>query len=423
VVVFCDDLGYGDLGSFGHPTIRTPELDRMAREGMKWTSFYCAAPVCTPSRAGLLTGRLPIRSGMSSNKRGVLFPNSGGGLPDGEVTIAELLKTKGYATACIGKWHLGHLPEFLPMRHGFDEYFGVPYSNDMSVKGRGDPPIPLLRGEEIVEAPVDQTTLTRRYTEESIAFIERNAERPFFLYLAHTFPHIPLFASDEFQTSPRGLYGDVVEELDWSVGRILDTLRRLHLDEQTLVVFTSDNGPWLVMKLRGGSAGPLREGKGTTFEGGMRVPTITWWPGTIDPGRTTQAMGSTLDLLATFAALADAPLPDDRVLDSHDLSTVLRGAGESPRQTMFFYRGTRLQAVRSGQFKAHYWTLSHPYSNAALEERDPLLLYRLDRDPGEHFDIAGQHPDVLASIAQITAVHQRSLIPVINQLEIPLQRR
>ncbi|MHC4722418.1 MAG: sulfatase family protein, partial [Planctomycetota bacterium] len=258
VVIFADDLGYGDLGSFGHPTISTPNLDRMAAEGMKFSQFYSAAPVCTPSRAALLTGRLPIRNGMCSDRRRVLFPNSAGGLPETEITIASALKTAGYATCCIGKWHLGHLSRFLPTRHGFDYYYGIPYSNDMK-------PCPLMRNEETIEVPADQTTLTRRYTEQALQFIQKNKHKPFFLYFPHTFPHIPLFASRNFKdTSLRGLYGDVVEELDWSVGKILDSLHKNHLAENTLVFFTSDNGPWLIMDLRGGSAGLLRGGKGST---------------------------------------------------------------------------------------------------------------------------------------------------------------
>jgi len=297
-VIFADDLGYGDLGCFGHPTIPTPNLDRMAAEGVKLTQFYSASSVCTPSRAALLTGRLPIRSGMCSDKRRVLFPNSGGGLPASEVTIAKALKTKGYATACVGKWHLGHLPKFLPTNNGFDEYFGIPYSNDMR-------PSPLLDGTKTVENPAKQTTLTRRYTERAIDFIGRNKDKPFFLYFPHTFPHVPLFASKTFKDkSLRGLYGDVVEELDWSVGQIRKTLRRLRLAERTLVMFTSDNGPWLIMRLRGGSAGLLRGGKGSTWEGGMREPFVAWWPGKIPAGSVGTELACTMDIFSTCLALA-----------------------------------------------------------------------------------------------------------------------
>ena len=257
VVVFCDDLGYGDLSCFGHPTIKTPNLDRMAAEGVKLTQFYSASPVCTPSRAALMTGRLPIRSGMCSDKRRVLFPNSGGGIPASEITLAEALKEQGYATAAVGKWHLGHLPQFLPTSNGFDSYFGIPYSNDMdrvndAPRGREsfwNPKVeywnvPLLRNKEELERPADQTTITKRYTEEAVSFIKENRDGKFFLYLPHSLPHVPLFRSKEFEgKSLRGLYGDVIEEIDWSVGQVLETLRDLELDENTIVWFTSDNGP------------------------------------------------------------------------------------------------------------------------------------------------------------------------------------
>jgi arylsulfatase A len=301
VVIFCDDLGYGDVGSFGNPTIRTPNLDRMAAEGQRWTSFYSADSVCTPSRAALLTGRLPIRTGMFSDTRRVLFPDSADGLPSTEITIAELLKIRGYSTAAIGKWHLGWQPEFLPMKQGFDSYFGIPYSNDMDatfkfssrdeyVKLMKDPKreywnVPLLLNEKVVERPVDQTTITQRYTDEAIKFIGSNKNKPFFLYLAHSMPHMPLFRTKNFENrSARGLYGDVIEELDANVGRLLDTLRQLKLERNTLVVFTSDNGPWALFDEQGGSAGLLRGAKGGTYEGGMREPTIFWQPGTIKPG-------------------------------------------------------------------------------------------------------------------------------------------
>ncbi|MGB9625015.1 MAG: sulfatase family protein, partial [Phycisphaerae bacterium] len=259
VILFADDLGYGDLCCYGHPSIRTPNLDRMASEGLRFTDFYSAAPVCTPSRAALLTGRLPIRSGMVGTTRHVLFPDSKGGLPASEITIAEALKTKGYATACVGKWHLGHLPQYLPTRNGFDSYYGIPYSNDMK-------PSPILRNEEVIEEPAVQETLTPRYTDEAIKFIRREKDKPFFLYLAYNFPHVPLHVSDRFKDkSLRGLYGDVVEEIDWSVGEVLRTLRELGLAEKTLVVFSSDNGPWLIKNQHGGSAGLLRDGKGSTW--------------------------------------------------------------------------------------------------------------------------------------------------------------
>ncbi|MEX2335683.1 MAG: sulfatase [Fulvivirga sp.] len=273
IIIFADDLGYGDLGCYGHPTIKTPNLDQMAQEGMRFTQFYVGANVCTPSRAALLTGRLPVRYGLTGGS-GVFFPNSAGGLPQSEVTIAKALKEKAYKTGIIGKWHLGHLPEYLPSSHGFDYYFGISYSNDMiHARNENFPPLPLYRNNEVIEEGIDQTTLTKRYTEEAVDFIKENKNQPFFLYYPNNFPHVPLFASENFKgKSKRGLYGDVVEELDWSVGEILKTLKELNLDKNTLVVFTSDNGPWLTKKERGGSAGLLFEGKGSAYEGGMRVP-------------------------------------------------------------------------------------------------------------------------------------------------------
>lgn len=346
IIIYADDLGWGDLGCYGHPSIRTPQLDRMATEGLRFTDFYSAAEVCTPSRAALLTGRYPVRNGMCSDSRRVLFPNSRGGLPAGEITIARALKTRGYATACVGKWHLGHRPEFLPTRHGFDSYFGIPYSNDMDrdaavgPKGREaflapkseywKPPV--LRNEAEIERGPDQTQLTRRYTEEAQKFIRERRGGPFFLYLAHNMPHVPLFASERFKgRSPRGLYGDVVEELDWSVGEILETLRREKLEQNTLVFFSSDNGPWLIFNQHGGSAGLLREGKGSTWEGGMRVPGIAWWPGKIAPGGVHRGIASTMDLFTTSLRLAGADVPADRVIDGLDLRPVLLGTGAVER--------------------------------------------------------------------------------------------
>ncbi len=438
IVIFCDDLGYGDLGSFGNPTIRTPHLDRMAAEGQRWTSFYAADSVCTPSRAALLTGRLPIRTGMFSDTRRVLFPDSAGGLPAGEITIAEALKSRGYAAAVVGKWHLGFQAEYLPMRQGFDSYFGIPYSNDMdsTVKFSSraeylnfmkNPKreywnVPLMRNEEIIERPAEQTTLTRRYTDEAIKFISANKNRPFFLYLAHSMPHMPLFRSPEFAgKSQRGLYGDVIEELDANVGRLLDTLRRLRLDRKTLVVFTSDNGPWAMFDEQGGSAGPLRGSKGGTYEGGMREPAIFWQPGTIKPGTVTD-IGATLDLLPTFCALAGANSPADRVLDGYDLTAVLHGKGRSPRRTMFYWRGSKLYAVRHGAFKAHFITKSEYGSDPAVTH-DPPELYNLDHDPSEKYNIAANHPDVIAEIRRIAGTHKQAIPPVENQLDkrLPLK--
>ena len=426
VIVFCDDLGYGDLACYGHPTIRTPHLDRMASQGQRWTDFYVGASVCTPSRAALMTGRLPIRSGMCSDRRRVLFPDSAKGLPQSEITLAEALKPQGYATACIGKWHLGHLPQYLPTNNGFDSYFGIPYSNDMDrVGGPGrqaffDPKIeywnvPLMRNEKIIERPADQNTITKRYGEEAVRFIRKSKDKPFFLYLAHSLPHVPLFTSDEFRdTSKRGLFGDVVEEIDAGVGRILETLKAEGLAENTYVVFTSDNGPWLTFDQHGGSAGPLREGKGCTYEGGMREPCIMWWPGTIKPS-VIHDLGATMDLYTTMLKLAGAQVPSDRVVDGLDLRPVLFGTGPSPRDTMFYYRGAQLYAVRKGPYKAHFTTRTG-YGPDRAVTHDPPQLYHLGHDPSEKYDVAKDHPDVIAAIMKEVEEHRRTLSPGPDQL-------
>jgi arylsulfatase A-like enzyme len=430
VIIFADDLGYGDLACYGHPSIRTPNLDRMAAEGLRFTQFYAAASVCTPSRAGLLTGRYPIRSGMCSDRRRVLFPNSEGGLPAGEITIAELLKSRGYATCAVGKWHLGHHPQYLPTDHGFDHYLGIPYSNDMdrtsdSPRGRRaflEPKseywnLPLIRDDREIERSPDQTQLTRRYTEEAVKFIQASGDRPFFLYLAHSFPHVPLFASGAYLgRSRRGLYGDVVEELDWSVGRVLEVLREAKVAERTLVFFTSDNGPWLTQFEQGGSAGLLREGKGSTWEGGMREPAIAWWPGTIEPGRISRDLACTLDLLPTAADLAGATLPRDRVLDGVSLVPLLQGTGPTSRESFFYYRGRQLYAVRQGPFKAHFMTKS-AYGRDPAVTHDPPALYHLEHDPSEQYDVAKQHPEVIDAILREVETHQAAMIPAASQLD------
>jgi arylsulfatase A len=430
VIILADDLGYGDLSCYGHPSIHTPNLDRMAAEGMRFTDFYVAASVCTPSRAALMTGRLPIRSGMAGSKTNdVIMARSTGGLPTNEITIAAALKPQGYATACIGKWHLGHETEFLPTHHGFDSFYGLRYSNDMAPV-RGVTPknassslepklewwnTALLRDDKVIEQPTDLSTLTQRYTHEAVQFIQRNKKKPFFLYFAHTYPHVPLFASKDFKKrSSRGLYGDVVEELDWSVGQVLDTLRKEGLAENTLVFFTSDNGPWLIRNLAGGSAGPLKDGKGSTWEGGMREPGIAWWPGKIKANVLTHELACSMDLFATCLNLAGAGLPPDRVIDGVDMTAMLLGKGHSQREVMFYYYRDQLYAVRKGPYKAHFITHTG-YSKDAPEKHEPPMLFQLENDPGEKFDVAAEHPEVIAEIRAEVEKLQKSIVPVVAQ--------
>ena len=424
VVIFTDDQGYQDVGCFGSPKIKTPNLDCMAAEGMKLTDFYSAASVCTPSRAALLTGCYPTRVSLPS----VLFPRSNIGLSPDEITIAEILKGKGYATLCIGKWHLGFQKQFLPTHHGFDHYYGIPYSNDMwlapdmavakdaklggglkpadlkpGIQKRND--VPLLRDHEIVEYPADQTTLTERYTAEAVRFITANKDKPFFLYLPHTFPHVPLFASPPFKgKSARGLYGDVIEAIDWSVGQILATLKKLGLDEHTLVLFTSDNGPWLSKGANGGCALPLRGGKFTVWEGGMREPTLARWPGRIPAGAVCSEVATTLDVLPTLAKLAGAAAPTDRIIDGKDIWPLLSGqkGARSPHEAFFFFRGNGLQAVRSGKWKLHMPGAERPGGNKKAKPKPvPAQLYDLGADIGESKDVAAQHPDVVERLVAL----------------------
>ena len=435
IIIFTDDQGYGDLGVYGHPTIKTPNLDRMANEGQKWTNFYVSANVCTPSRAGLLTGRYAIRSGMTSNKRWVLFPDSDGGLPTNEITIAEVAKEAGYATAAVGKWHLGHLPEYLPTNHGFDSYYGIPYSNDMDRLGVVnkkdiaeyfsafiDPKIetfnvPLMQNEKIIERPANQNTITKRYTEEAVKFIVNNKDNPFFLYLAHSLPHVPLFASEKFMgTSDRGLYGDVIEEIDWSAGEILKTLKSAGIDKNTLVVFTSDNGPWAIFGNQGGSAGLLKGAKGTSYEGGVRVPGIFWWPETIMPNVVSK-MGSTLDLLPTIANLLNVELPKDRIYDGYDQTEILKGNETSVRNEMIYYHNTQVFAARKGDYKLYFYRNNPNGYPEKLEKLKNLELFNLAQDPSEKRNIMGEHPNVVKEINDLIEKHNSGLKPVKNQLE------
>ncbi len=389
VIIFTDDQGYADVGCYGAKGFSTPNVDRMAAEGMKFTDFYSAAAICSPSRAALLTGCYPPRVSVPK----VLFPKDNVGLNPDEVTIADLLKARGYATACIGKWHLGHLPKFLPTRQGFDYYFGLPYSNDMLRQySKRFPPIPLIENEKTIELSPDQSLLTKRYTEKAIEFINKNKDRPFLVYLPHTMPHIPLFVSEKFQgKSKRGLYGDVIEEIDWSVGEILKTLKKLGLDEKTLVIFTSDNGPWLSKGENGGSALPLRDGKFSTYEGGMRVPCIMRWPGRIPAGTVCSEVSATIDFLPTLAKLAGATPPPDRIIDGKDISGLMTKPGaRSPHDAFYYYSKLRLNAVRSGKWKLVF-----------RSRKNPQALYNLQTDISEQHDVSKQHPDIVSRLTSM----------------------
>ena len=414
IIIYCDDLGYGDIGPYGNQVNRTPHLDRMAKEGVVFTDFYVTSGVCTPSRSSLMTGSYAQRVDMHVNARPwgatgrqVLFPKAKKGLHPNEITIAEILKEQGYVTACIGKWHLGDQPEFLPTKQGFDNYYGIPYSNDMN---RDFCPLPLMRNEQVIEAPVDQNTITKRYTKEVIKFIEKNKTRPFFVYLPHAMTHNPLYASEGFRgKSANGIYGDAVEELDWSTGQILNYLRDNKLDKNTLVVFSSDNG---AAKPFGGTNIPLSGWKGSTMEGGMRVPGIFWWPGKLSSTRIENEMATTMDLLPTIANLAKGKLPKDRVLDGYNIFGLMTGESkQSPYQKFYYYQLENLQAIRKGKWKLHL-PLDSMYRNfhrAEIVEGRSLALFDLSEDISESKNIAEQHPDVIEDLMEEAVKARREL--------------
>lgn len=404
VYIFTDDLGYGDIGAFGATDIKTPHIDRMANEGIKFTSFLSASPVCSPSRAGLMTGRMPQRMGINA----VFFPESFTGMDPEEITFAEILKEKGYQTAAVGKWHLGHMERFLPLNQGFDQYFGIPYSNDMES-------VVYLRDNEVEEFKVDQTYTTQKYTEEALSFIDKASDSPFLLYLAHNQPHVPIYASPDFQgKSERGLYGDVIEEIDWSVGQILAKLEEKGILENTLIVFSSDNGPWLVMEDHGGSAGDLREGKQYTFEGGVRVPTVAMWKGKIDAGQVYDDLATQMDWFPTFCKIVGAEIPKDREIDGKDLSGVLFENGQREGDEFIYYMLSDQRGYRDGD-----WKIKRPYKGftgsrgmKAVAAHD-TLLFNIKNDPGETINLAKENPEKLAQMmrAMDLAIQQLGPLP------------
>ena len=435
VVIFIDDMGYADIGSFGAEGYQTPHLDQMAKEGMRFTDFQVSSAVCSASRAALLTGCYHRRVGIS----GAMGPRSSTGLNPAETTIAELCKQKGYATACFGKWHLGTHPKFLPLNHGFDEYLGLPYSNDMwpfhpayaklppnsTKRKRGFPNLPLIDGNKVIDAEVtgeDQAMLTTRYTERAVSFINRNKDKPFFLYVPHSMVHVPIFVSDKFKgKSERGLFGDVVMEIDWSVGQIIGALKKNGIDEKTLVIFTSDNGPWLNYGDHAGSAKPLREGKGTMFEGGCRVPTVMRWPDKIPAGKSCDELASTIDILPTVAKLIGAKLPD-RKIDGKDITPLMFGKPgvQSPHEAFYcYYSGGQLHAVRDRQWKLHF---PHRYRTLAgrkggsggtpvgySQAKIGLELFDLKNDVGEETNVADKNPEVVARLQKLAEVARGDL--------------
>jgi arylsulfatase A-like enzyme len=415
IVLFADDLGYGDLGCFGHPTVKTPNLDNMAKDGIKFTSFYTAASVCTPARAALLTGRYPVRSGMTK----VLNAKSENGLPLEELTIAELLKTVGYKTGIVGKWHLGDKEKYLPTNQGFDYYFGIPYStDDNSISAPNNPglqagPLPLIRNKKIIELGVPINTLTQRYTEEAKGFITKAGNNPFFLYLAYSLPHVPLDASSKFKgKSKAGLYGDVIEELDWSVGEILELLKEKGISENTIVIFTSDNGPLndkkafdaigydtsFIKPWHGGSSGLFKGGKFSDYEGGFRVPAIIKWSNNIAPSQTNTDIVTTMDVFTTIAKLGGATIPKDRICDGNDLTKMLLNGTPSPTKSFLFYRRAVLTGVRVGNWKYVY---SNHDSPGHTPDKPIDELYDLENDLGENYNVAAVHPEKVAELKAI----------------------
>ena len=423
VVIFIDDMGYADIGPFGAKAYPTPHLDRMAKEGRKFTDFYVTQAVCSASRAGLLTGCYNVRVGIL----GALGPKSSHGINANEVTLAEICKQKGYATACYGKWHLGHHKKFLPMQHGFDDFFGLPYSNDMwpyhpgvlhlPMKERLKkwPHLPLIEKNKVINPMVtakDQEQLTTQYTERAVSFIEKNKDKPFFVYLPHSMVHVPLYVSEKFKgKSKAGLFGDVMMEVDWSVGRILDTLRKNKLDKDTLVIFTADNGPWLNYGDHAGSAAPLREGKGTMFDGGCRESTLAWMPGTIPPDSVCREPAMTIDILPTISHLIGAKLPKHRI-DGKNIWPLFTGdKAKSPHKAYYFYYGNQLQAVRAGKWKLHF---PHGYRTMAgrpggkggiptnySQAKIGLSLFDLEKDIGETTDLKDRYPNIMEDLSNL----------------------
>ena len=408
IIIFADDLGYGDLRSYGHPTINTPSLDKMASEGMRFTQFYVGSSICTPSRAALLTGKLPVRTGMYGN-RSVLFPDNAGGLDPKEITIASALKEYDYKTACIGKWHLGHLQEYMPTNHGFDEFYGIPYSNDMRPEGKWDyarenfPPLPFLDGLDTIGLGIDQSQFIDMFTKRSVDFIKKNKDKSFFLYLAHTAPHTPLVSSKTQKgRSMRGAYGDVVEELDQSVGTILQVLKDLKIANNTFVIFTSDNGPWGWANVDGGSSGLLKGNKGSVYEGGYRVPAIAWMPGTIKKGTVSTALASTLDLYPTLIAMTGNEISNQEELDGLNIKNTFVN-NEPVRHDIHYYRQDTLIGIRHKEWKM-YIKDPNPW-NDDLTEKDIPVLYNIEHDPSEKYNLTSKHSDVVDRIVTLSKEH------------------